>query len=140
MAVKAEQSPVEVIDGFKAGSELSDSQHDALVQLTKYGRIPTDRDNELPPYVRLVEGDEQTGIGGQDIVAIFDKASGLTGVVHRAMTGAVRLDEKRTARSYRVIGFKSCTRDEALQMVWGPQQAKAAESLGSLMPKAEEPF
>lgn len=129
MGVKPQQSPVEVLDGFKPAAELTEAQISGLVQLSKYGRIATDRDTELPPYARIGED--------HDIVAVFDKASGVTGVVHRQLTGSVALDENRTARSYRLIGFKPCGRDEALTTVWAPRQAEAAAAMGDLV---ESPF
>lgn len=134
------QQSVAVLDGFKPGTELTATQADTLENLSKYGRIPTDRDAELAPYVRLVEGAPEDGVGGQDIVAIFDKRTGLVGVVHRVMTEAIALSGNRTARKYDIVGFKPCARDEALEMVWAPQRAAAIEALGDLAPTSEEPF
>ena len=139
MAVKAEQSPVQVLDGFTPGDTLNEVQMDAMSRLAKYERIATDRETELPPYARIVPGDE-SGLNGQDIVAVYDKASGFTGVIHRQLTASVKLDEVRTARQYRIVGFKPCSRDEALAIVWAPRQAEAVSVLGNLVAPGEEPF
>ena len=122
----------QVLDGFTDGSTLSEVQAASLSRIAKYERIVTDRETELPPYVRLEDG--------TDMVAVFDKASAFSGVIHRELVGSVQLDEVRTAREYRIIGFKPCLRDEALTIVWAPRQAEAAALLGALAPANEEPF
>ena len=129
----ADKAPVvEMIDGLTPGSTLAPEQAAALERFSKYEMVVTDRTSDLPPYTRLSEG--------HDIVAVSDKATGWTGVVQRNLVASIALDERRTARSYRIVGFKECGKDEALAIVWAPRQAEALKALGSLAPKVEEPF
>ena len=132
MGATKQDPQVQVLDGFVPGSSLSEAQANEFGRMAKYELIRTDRDSELPPYTRLEEG--------TDIVAVFDKRSGWTGVIHRRLVASVQLDEQRTARQYEIVGIKPCDRDAALATVWAPRQAAAAELLGDLMPASEEPF